>query len=380
MAKFSDVHDAADHTGLTGVVDGIPKTLLDAKGDLVAASAADTPAKVTVGSNGSGLIADSGASAGVSWLKHNLAGGAAPGTGDDSGDGYAVGSRWIDTTNDKEYVCLDATLTAAVWTETTGGGGGDVATDSIWDAAGDLAVGSGSNAAARLAAGSEGEVLTIASGVPSWEPAGGGGGEFAPTVVGWVVEPAASTNSLAVTIPAAADGNRLIVAVASYARDVNTPTCTNVTFTEVLSANFGGAYLSVYVGVVSGGASATTLTVTAGSSDYIYCTVIEVENALTPTVVDSATKTGTDAQTDSRAVIGPLDVSVGDLFVLAWSTNNASNAVSIEATSPMFTLPQAQFPGMVVGVGLAGATKVAGYFMSVNASGVDYASGIVAVS
>jgi hypothetical protein len=58
------------------------------------------------------------------------------------------------------------------------GAGGAVATDAIWDAAGDLAVGSGANTAARLAAGSEGEVLTIASGVPSWEAASGGGGDY----------------------------------------------------------------------------------------------------------------------------------------------------------------------------------------------------------
>ena len=56
---------------------------------------------------------------------------AAPTTGDDTGDGYSVGSRWIDVTNDKEYVCLDASSAAAVWTETTGsGGGGDVTASS----------------------------------------------------------------------------------------------------------------------------------------------------------------------------------------------------------------------------------------------------------
>ena len=48
----------------------------------------------------------------------------APTANDDSGDGYSVGSRWVDVTGDKEYVCLDATLTAAVWTETTQSGGG----------------------------------------------------------------------------------------------------------------------------------------------------------------------------------------------------------------------------------------------------------------
>jgi hypothetical protein len=49
---------------------------------------------------------------------------AAPGTGNDDSEGYSVGSRWIDTTNAKEYVCLDASTGAAVWTETTQSGGG----------------------------------------------------------------------------------------------------------------------------------------------------------------------------------------------------------------------------------------------------------------
>ena len=47
-----------------------------------------------------------------------------PTANEDSGDGYAVGSRWINVTGDNEYVCLDSTVGSAVWTETTGGGGG----------------------------------------------------------------------------------------------------------------------------------------------------------------------------------------------------------------------------------------------------------------
>jgi hypothetical protein len=39
----------------------------------------------------------------------------APTVDDDSGDGYSVGSRWIDVTNDRAYVCDDATVGAAVW-------------------------------------------------------------------------------------------------------------------------------------------------------------------------------------------------------------------------------------------------------------------------
>ena len=42
-----------------------------------------------------------------------------PTVDDDTDLGYVVGSRWIDVTADKEYVCLDDTNGAAVWTETT---------------------------------------------------------------------------------------------------------------------------------------------------------------------------------------------------------------------------------------------------------------------
>lgn len=50
------------------------------------------------------------------------------------------------------------------------GGGGDVATDAIWDAAGDLAVGSGANTAARLAIGAtNGMALRRVSGAVAWD-------------------------------------------------------------------------------------------------------------------------------------------------------------------------------------------------------------------
>lgn len=48
----------------------------------------------------------------------------APTINDDIDSGYDVGSRWIDRTAVKAYVCLDNTAGAAVWTETTGGAGG----------------------------------------------------------------------------------------------------------------------------------------------------------------------------------------------------------------------------------------------------------------
>ena len=65
----------------------------------------------------------------VENLKVKLDGTAAPTVNNDTTEGYTVGSRWVDVTNDKAYVCLDNTDGAAVWTETTQAGGGGAFTD-----------------------------------------------------------------------------------------------------------------------------------------------------------------------------------------------------------------------------------------------------------
>ena len=52
---------------LPSVEGGIQPTIVDAKGDLIAATAADTPARLAVGTNGQYLSADSTASTGLAW-------------------------------------------------------------------------------------------------------------------------------------------------------------------------------------------------------------------------------------------------------------------------------------------------------------------------
>jgi hypothetical protein len=47
----------------------IQNAIVDAKGDLIAASAADTPARLAVGANGTTLVADSTAATGLAWAK-----------------------------------------------------------------------------------------------------------------------------------------------------------------------------------------------------------------------------------------------------------------------------------------------------------------------
>lgn len=56
---------------------GIPATIFDAKGDLIAASAADTAARLAVGTNGQVLTADSTASTGLAWASPASASGPA---------------------------------------------------------------------------------------------------------------------------------------------------------------------------------------------------------------------------------------------------------------------------------------------------------------
>ena len=56
----------------------------------------------------------------TSLVKHKFNGGSAPTANDDSGDGYAVGSIWINVSSDQAYICVDSTLTAAIWKPLTG--------------------------------------------------------------------------------------------------------------------------------------------------------------------------------------------------------------------------------------------------------------------
>ena len=51
--------------------------------------------------------------------KHNYSATSAPTANDDDGDGYSIGSVWVDTVDDESWICTDATTTAAVWALTT---------------------------------------------------------------------------------------------------------------------------------------------------------------------------------------------------------------------------------------------------------------------
>jgi hypothetical protein len=66
-ADFEVFGQAVDTQMKTNADLVIPKTIVDAKGDLIVATAADTVSRLAVGTNGQALIADSTAATGVKW-------------------------------------------------------------------------------------------------------------------------------------------------------------------------------------------------------------------------------------------------------------------------------------------------------------------------
>jgi len=66
-AAIRTLGSSIDSTVFANASASIAKTLIDAKGDLISATAADTPARLAVGTNGQVLTADSTTATGLKW-------------------------------------------------------------------------------------------------------------------------------------------------------------------------------------------------------------------------------------------------------------------------------------------------------------------------
>jgi hypothetical protein len=80
----------------------VAKSIVDAKGDLIAATAADTVSRLAVGTNGQVLTADSAESTGLKWVTSTSGGMTSLATGNLSGTSTTVS---ITTTGYKQLVC-----------------------------------------------------------------------------------------------------------------------------------------------------------------------------------------------------------------------------------------------------------------------------------
>lgn len=134
----------------------ISKTIMDAKGDLISATGADTPARLAVGTDGQVLVADSTQTTGLKWAvdpttaSFDAKGDLLVGTGPDAYTRVPVG------TNNQVLVADSAEASGVRWSSEQDP---NAITKSIIDAKGDLIAGTAADTPARLAVGSDGQYL-----------------------------------------------------------------------------------------------------------------------------------------------------------------------------------------------------------------------------
>jgi hypothetical protein len=163
--------------------DYVDEDVLTAKGSLISASAASTPAELSVGSNNQFLIANSATATGLQWTSTLVSPVVTGLTLNDSSivfegstaNDFETTLTVTDPTADRTITFPDTTGTVALMSQ--------VINNTLTSTTGDIIYASGSNTPARLGIGTEGFVLTVTSGVPAWSaPSGGGGSASLPDI------------------------------------------------------------------------------------------------------------------------------------------------------------------------------------------------------
>lgn len=111
---------------------------IEASADVTDATNVDTAGAIMDDdiSAGEGFLRKTGTGA-YEAIKTNIGVATDPGASNDNTEGYAIGSRWFNTTADREWVCLDVTTDTAVWLDTTAGSMSDAAVRAAVEAATD---------------------------------------------------------------------------------------------------------------------------------------------------------------------------------------------------------------------------------------------------
>lgn len=168
--------------------DYIDEDILTAKGSIVTASAASTPVELAIGTNGYVLTANSSATYGLEWalpavtltnsvtlenktLTSPVVSGLSLSDSSivfegSSADAFETTLTVTNPTVDRTITFPDLTGTVALLSQ--------VINNTLTSTTGDIIYASGSNTPARLGIGTEGQVLKVTSGVPTWGEGGSG--------------------------------------------------------------------------------------------------------------------------------------------------------------------------------------------------------------
>lgn len=250
----------ASDVGLGNVTNNaqVTQALLDAKGDLIAASAADTPARLAVGTNGQVLTADSTQALGVRWVTPGGGGGGSVNSVSAGDSTITVAGTATDPT-----VAVNTIAQSKVTNLVS-----DLAAKvpaSLVDAKGDLVVASAADTVARLPVGTNGHVLTAdsaeATGVKWAAPSGGGGSVDSVTAAngtivigGTAADPTVAVGDIPASdvtsgtfdiarIPTGTSGSTVCIGNDARLSDARTPTAHNHAATDINSGTLNAARL-----------------------------------------------------------------------------------------------------------------------------------------
>lgn len=161
---------------------------------------------------------------------------------------------------------------------------------------------------------------------------GGGGGATITTPHLYQAVRANGTN----TITAAASGRRLVCCLTAFAGSVTAIATTNVTWTQ-MSSNLasGSNNTAIWVGVVAGGASGTSVTFTGTGT--ILNQIVEIADTLTPTLDQAANATNGSAFGGISARL--TSATVGAFVAMAGMTDNTTTTGWGMLSAPFVSFP-----------------------------------------
>ena len=255
----------------------------------------------------------------------------APTVNDDVDLDYVVGSRWADITNDKEYVCLDNTDGAAIWTETTAAAGGYTNLTSFVDQTAWRVFYSNTDGdIVELALGTDGQYLKSngAAVAPTWAvPAGAGDVVKVGTPVDNQVGVWTGDGTIEGTAGLTYDGSNLLLTgdIGSTGTKITKGWFTDLLVTNAIAGSITGnaatvtSFTPASGSLTLSGADALTLTTTAATD----VTLPTTGTLLANTVEDTTPELGGEMDAGAHTIGFTLQTATGDgTTTINWTLGN----------------------------------------------------------